>query len=65
MILLPPIIWLIVWAVIAVVACALLGLPPGAKMLETAAVIFLGGGVLLPLASWLLFKIVHHKRVQD
>lgn len=62
MILLPPIVWLIVWAVIAVVACAFLGLPPGVKMLKTAATIFVCGGILLPLAGWLVFRFAHRAR---
>lgn len=62
MILLPPILWLIFWAVVSVVVCALLNLPPGTRMLETAAGIFLCGGILLPLAGWLLLKFARRAR---
>lgn len=62
MILLPAILWVAVWAIIAVVSCALLGLPPGTRMLETAAIIFVCGGLLLPLAGWTVFRLVHRPR---
>lgn len=62
MIFLPIISWMAVWIIIAVVTCALLGLPPGTRMLETAAIIFACGGLLLPLAGWTVFRLVHRPR---
>jgi cation transporter-like permease len=61
-ILLPPLIWLIVWAILSVVVCALLGLPPGTKMLETALATFIVGVILLPLAGWLAVKFARRAR---
>jgi cation transporter-like permease len=65
MILLPVFLWLIVWAILSVVICALLGLPPGTKMLETAAIIFVCGGILLPLVGWLLLKFARRRQLQQ
>lgn len=62
MILLPAFLWVAVWAILAVVVCALLGLPPGTHMLETAAAIFVCGGLLLPLAGLTVFRLVHRPR---
>ncbi|MGB9429318.1 MAG: hypothetical protein WCC11_05490 [Gammaproteobacteria bacterium] len=62
MILLPIFFWLIAWIVTSVVICALLGLQPGTKMLETAGMIFVCGGILLPLLGWLIIKFAHRAR---
>lgn len=62
MILLPVILWLIVWAIIAVVICSVMGLPFGTRMLETAAGIFVCGGLLLPLAGLVILRYARHRR---
>ena len=62
MILLLPILWLVIWAVISVAGDAVPGLLAGTKMLETAAEIFVCGGLLLPLTGWLAFRCAHPAR---
>ncbi|MGH8370775.1 MAG: hypothetical protein ACRESC_07310 [Gammaproteobacteria bacterium] len=53
MILLLPILWLLLWAVIGVLTCAFLGLAPAAA-LRTGSLIFVLGGFGLPIAGWLV-----------
>jgi hypothetical protein len=56
MILLFPILWLLLWVVISVITCALMGLPP-AQALHTGGLIFLTGAFGLPLVGWLGWRI--------
>lgn len=65
MIVLPIFLWIAAWVVVAVVACAVLGLPPGPRMLETAAVIFVCGGILLPGAGFAIFRAVRGGKPGD
>jgi len=55
MIILLPILWLVLWAVISVTVCAILGLPP-AQALHTGGWIFLAGSCGLPLVGWLVWR---------
>lgn len=52
MILLLPILWLLLWATVSVFICAWLGLAPTVA-LRTGGIIFLSGGLGLPVAGWL------------
>ncbi|MGH8307042.1 MAG: hypothetical protein ACRER0_02085 [Gammaproteobacteria bacterium] len=63
MILLLPILWLILWAAIGVVICALLSLPVGTRVVKTAIGIFVFGAILLPLVSWMVLNFV--RRVNE
>ncbi|HET7921157.1 MAG TPA: hypothetical protein VFM15_00205 [Gammaproteobacteria bacterium] len=49
-----PFLWLALWAALSVVACALLGLAPAAA-LRTGSIVFVLGGIVLPLLAWLIW----------
>lgn len=61
MIVLFPIFWLLLWAVVSVLSCAFLGLSP-AEALRTGGLIFIAGGIGLPFLAWLTWRISHHLR---